>query len=201
MMKNNRKILLEQIGFSKPEDEITLSEWDHISESTQMSEEIIGEFKDKLNWYCISLHQNLSEGFIRDFEDYVFWDCISAKQILSEDFIRKYQGKVNWNFILRKQTLSTEFIREFENNFDWTYISEYHNPSIDFPSINFLVEFQYKIDWEIYFTHQAASYEIIKKFIFKTTHRNIRSINTRHLTADQIKEIEKMLTLKYMFVK
>ena len=44
---------------------------------------------------------NLSEDFIREFQDKVDWDCISKYQNLSEDFIREFQDKVDWQEISR----------------------------------------------------------------------------------------------------
>ena len=195
-MKNNRKVLLEQIGITKKEEEIWLGEWDNISENMQLSEEFIREFKDEVNWFSISLHQELSEKFIREFENCVHWKYISAKQLLSESFIREYQIMVDWKFIMERQKLSYEFIHEFENNIDWAWVSEYGKSSIDF-----LLEFQNRIDWEIYFSRQSACYQIIKQFIFKTSHRSVRSIKTFHLTTNQKNEIEKLLRLKYLFAE
>jgi hypothetical protein len=81
----------------------------------------VRNFKDKLNWYAISLIKELNEDFIREFKDYVDWYYISLHQKLSENFIREFQDKVNWFFISSNQKLSQDFIREFKDKIDWFY--------------------------------------------------------------------------------
>ena len=75
----------------------------------KLSEEFIREFKDKVDWWCISRYQELSEDFIREFKNRVIWKMISKYQTLSEEFIREFKNSVDWEMISYYQTLSEDF--------------------------------------------------------------------------------------------
>ena len=194
-MNEKRQNLLRQIGVIKTEDQLSLNDWEKISVEKSLSEEFIGVFKDKVNWLSISLFQNLSEQFISDFEDFVIWKYISNGQMLSEDFIREHQNILNWSYITEKQKLSNEFLHEFQHRIDWEWISQFFKLTDDF-----LCEFEHKIDWDIYFHYQEANFQIIKKFIFRTRFRNIKSFKISHLNDNQKNDIENKLKLKYIFI-
>jgi hypothetical protein len=125
-----------------------------------------------LNWFYISKRCVLSEEFIREFANEVFWDEISDYQILSEEFIREFQHLLNWHAISSKQNLSDDFLLEFQN----------------------------KVDWYWYFVRRDASFRIMKKFLFKSNHKHLSSVNIYHLSESQQKEIKKLFELKQMFV-
>lgn len=55
---------------------ITEDEWEWVSINSNLSEDFIREFQDKLNWYNISEYQKLSEDFIREFQYEVEWNLI-----------------------------------------------------------------------------------------------------------------------------
>ncbi|HUS49380.1 MAG TPA: hypothetical protein VMZ91_04405 [Candidatus Paceibacterota bacterium] len=74
----------------------------------------IEEFKDKVDWYEISINQKLSENFIREFQDKVNWEYISSDQILSLEFVREFQDKVEWECIEEYQNITREDIKEYE---------------------------------------------------------------------------------------
>jgi hypothetical protein len=116
-------------------------DWCCISRDQKLSEDFIREFKNRVDWDYISSYQNLSEGFIREFKDKVFWDSISRSQKLSEDFIREFKNKVIWYYITRCQNLSENFIRKFKNRVCWSYIPHYQNVSE-----NFVRRFKGRID-------------------------------------------------------
>ena len=89
--------------------------------------DFIREFKEDVDWYCISEHQSLSEDFIKEFKENVHWYWISQCQTLSEDFIREFKDQVHWGRISRHQTLSEGFIREFNLTIpksNWIYASD-----------------------------------------------------------------------------
>ena len=67
-----------------------------------------------LDWIHVSCYSQLSEQFIREFSNKVDWQCISYKQILSEPFIRKFSNKVDWHLICENQVLSEFFLEEFK---------------------------------------------------------------------------------------
>ena len=123
--------------------------------------------------FHISKNQTLSENFIRDFQNEVIWIRICANQKLSNEFIREMHDKVHWLSLCDKQDLPDDM----------------------------LMEFQHHIRWEEFFHYRAASYPILKKFIAKTSFLNMNEFETKHLSAIQYKEIEKILTLKNIFAE
>lgn len=100
-------------------------DWDCIIyyKNSELTEDFIREFKDKVDWHNISKCQTLSEDFIREFQNKVEWKNISFNQKLSEDFIREFKDKVDWKWISCKQKLSEDFVKEFQDKVDWKWIS------------------------------------------------------------------------------
>ena len=195
-MNEIRNCLLEKNGIKKKENELFLSDWEELSELRILSEEFIREFKDKVDWYLVSIYQVLSEGFIREFKDDVVWSYISQYQTLSEDFIREFQNELEWEEITEEQNLSENFIREFQQKVDWGWISEKYKVTDAF-----LIEFKDKIDWNVYFDFNVPSFVIYKKFIYKTHFIDLDGLNTSLLDDNQKRDIEKILKLKYVFIK
>jgi len=60
---------------------------------------IIGNwYDDRANWIRVSCGFKLTEDFMREFRNLLDWDCISHWQrYLSEDFIREFAGRLNCN--------------------------------------------------------------------------------------------------------
>ena len=67
-------------------------DWFNISWDIELSEDIIRDFYNKVNWCFICSFQKLSENFIREFQHNVFWTYLSMKQELSEDFIIEFKA-------------------------------------------------------------------------------------------------------------
>ncbi len=66
------------------------------------------EFKDNINWNCISRYQKLSEEFMKKFNDRIDWNKInwhriSRCQIISEEFMRKFNDKIDWNHVSKNE--------------------------------------------------------------------------------------------------
>ena len=79
--------------------------WARLSLCESLTEDFIQEFKDKVDWICISRYPHLSEDFIRKFADRGDWYYISAYQYLSENFIREFADRVAWDWIVKYQPL------------------------------------------------------------------------------------------------
>ena len=142
-----------------------------------LSEDFIREFKDKVDWDCISIYQKLSENFIREIQDRVVWRCISIYQKLSEDFMREFQDRVDWYFISIYQKLSEDFMREFQDRVDWYFISIYQKLSE-----NFIREIQDRVVWRCISKNQILSESFIREFnleVNKTTNWNYVSNNIK----------------------
>ena len=125
----------------------------------QLSEGVIRDRSDKVDWLRVSGYQRLSEDFIREFADKVDWDRISRYQHLSESFIREFADKVGWYWISRCQHLSGDFIREFKDKVDWENISAYQHLSEDF-----IREFKYWVNWYSISMYQHLSEGFIREF-------------------------------------
>jgi hypothetical protein len=69
--------------------------WDSICyHNRKLSEDVIREFHNEVDWTIISRYYDLSESFIREFKDYVVWQDISTYQVLSEEFITELKDKL-----------------------------------------------------------------------------------------------------------
>ena len=170
-MNEHRQNLIEQLGIKKMEKELTNFDWLDISRFCKLSEDFIREFNNEVKWNYISLKQVLSEDFIREFIDEIKWYAISKHQILSENFISEFANQVDWWAISRYQKLSNEFLNRFKND----------------------------ISWADYFYYHESDISIMKSHILKSGYRNINEFKTYHLNENEIKEIERLLTLQYMF--
>ena len=137
--------------------------WDYISKHhlmfTELPENFIREFSDKLDWVRISKYQQLTEDFIREFHNKVDWKYISIHQELSEQFIREFSDKLDWLRISKYQKLTVDFIREFSDKISWLYISTYQQLSEDF-----IREFKDKVKWIYISQNQKLSESFINEF-------------------------------------
>jgi hypothetical protein len=57
------------------------------------------------------------------------------------------------------------------------------------------------MEWDFYFYHQQAPFEIMKSFIKRASFTEIKQFNTEHLNESEKKEIDKILEFKYLFKK
>jgi hypothetical protein len=98
---------------------------------TNLSEDFMRRFGDKLNWRKVSDHQKgLTESFIRENADRVHWDRICQRIQMSVDFIEEFQDKVIWDYIWSYQKkLPTDFIERHtkgqHGRVDWSRIVMY----------------------------------------------------------------------------
>lgn len=83
----------------------------------EFSEDLLYEFKEKVDWELLIKKRRLSESLIDNVAELFGkweWRWLSDIQPLSENFIRKYFDKVHWGGICMNQILSEEFIEEFD---------------------------------------------------------------------------------------
>lgn len=93
-------------------------DFDILSQTYTLSESIIREFFNKIDWTEISL-QYLSDEFVDEFSDKLDLYTMSEKSELSEDFIRRFESKVDWEMISANQALFEELILEFAHKIDF----------------------------------------------------------------------------------
>lgn len=114
--------------------------WYWVSEYVELTEKLIDEFRDYLDWTVISHSQTLSEDFIKKYIDYVDWNVISAKQKISEDFARKYKDYLNWEYVIRQNKFSESFLLEVRDYIDekkaWEQLSLWQELSDEFMKKN-----------------------------------------------------------------
>ena len=145
------------------------------------------EYKDLLDWECISMDQTFSEKFIIEHLDLVDWSIISSCQKLSENFMREYKDLLDWKYISRCQKLSENFMREHKDLLDWKYISQYKNLSE-----KTIAKCKNLVYWDLIFdNNQELSEKFILKFAayFGGIHIN-KYRNKSHLL---IKKLQKQL--------
>ena len=79
----------------------------------KLTEQFTREFKDNVDWDCISAYQKLTEQFTREFKDKVNWDCISAYQKLTEQFIKEFNLTMPWRFDRLSKTERYKLIKQY----------------------------------------------------------------------------------------
>lgn len=132
------------------------SQFDWWTLHTELDENFMRRFADKLNWRKVSDHQkNLTEEFIREFADKVHWDRITQRIQMSMEFIDEFKDKVEWDYvwsyqrhincdfienhlscckkvgwdrIVMYQRLTTDFMMKYIDNLTISSILEYQKP-------------------------------------------------------------------------
>ena len=94
----------------------------------------------------------------------------------------------------KKFKLSENFIRNHHQNMDWASISIYQKLSQEF-----IREFQHKVNWCCISLYQELSYKFIVSNISKINIDNLYKNEKITLTLEEKKQIEKIISIKYMF--
>ena len=175
-------------SLQRAKEKIQAVDWTSISRyGKKLSEDIIREFQDEIDWWGVSEAQFLSEEFIREFKYKVVWNWISETQILSEDFIDEFPLYVVWENICKYQILSEKFIRKcchfHDRKIDLQLVAKYQRLSPEF-----IKEFKLTIpetcslytpnSEKLKYIKENTSYEIIDdKFIiaYKSVRNDMRS--------------------------
>lgn len=103
--------------------------FDLLSSYVYLSEDLIGRYKNKLDWYKVCKDVPLSVELLDKFSDKLFWPVVSHYQKLSEEFIDKHSDKVEWNNISSYQNLSESFIERHKDDVDLYNIVSYQKLS------------------------------------------------------------------------
>jgi hypothetical protein len=98
--------------------------------------------------------------------------------------------------ILTHKNMNEEFIRVFADKLNWYDICS--NICL---SEEFLLEFSERIPWGAYLNHFPVSFTIMKKFIAKTSFQSLDYVATCYLTDLQLKEIQRILDFKNLFIE
>jgi hypothetical protein len=128
-------------------------------EHPNLNEEILIEYREKLDWYIVCLYQNISEGFMDKWHSYINWAPISLHRKLSDEFIIRHQCRLNWSYLSNSGNLSENIVRKFENRIDWRLLV------VNNYSINFLKKYQDEINWHEAHFEDMKTYEIFEEYI------------------------------------
>ncbi len=108
--------------------------WSIVTGKHKFSEEILLQFKDKIDWKQACISQKLSMEFIDNnfnmLKPYLYEVCKYQK--LTEKFIRNHKNELDWNTISEYQKLSERFILEMSDYVNWVWISEKQKLSKEF---------------------------------------------------------------------
>lgn len=98
-----------------------------LASKNKLSECILREMKDMLNWDLVSKKQKLSESFLIEHTDYINWELIAKYQELSVNFITRFIRKLPIKIISKYQDLTAEFIKKFSNVLDFDLLATNKN--------------------------------------------------------------------------
>ena len=140
---------------------INASNWDRITQTQKLSDDLVREFQDHINWKYLDM-DGRSEEFIIEFKDNVRWNrsTLYENRVFSEKFIYKMSKYIDWNYISR-QPLSENLILDFSDKVNWRYVSEYSRLSE-----RTMYEFRDKIPWKIACRYQNIS-DNFARILFK----------------------------------
>lgn len=139
-----------------------------------LTEDVLREFKDKVDWKSVVRHISLSEDFLRENWDYLEQklrkniDDITYYHLVNEHFIEEFRDKLYWLYVSSQQNLSPQFIERWNDFLDWEFISRYQNLTDDL-----VLKFANKVNWTKIFRYQKhISSWVLDKF------RNEVDLNT-----------------------
>jgi hypothetical protein len=138
-------------------------DWKLLSSEYKLSEDIIRDHANEVNWWWIACKQELSPEFMDQMSDkftFDIWLNICKNQILPTWFIKKYKAYVSWDSICQDQYLTEEDIEKFSDKVYWNYISQYQKLSE-----KFILSHIDKFDMFTVIMYQKLSEEFIYKHL------------------------------------
>lgn len=130
-------------------------DWDAISKNSNLKNEILWPYKDKLNWSIISgleLFINQGISFLSKYDKYLDWTIISKSPLFQPTIenLKLFKDYVNWECINSRKDLclTNEFVSEFESYLNWDKVSA--SMSLTY-SIAFVSKFRDRWNWKLLF--------------------------------------------------
>jgi len=128
-------------------------DWKAISKNTNLSIEILWDYRDRLDWQNVTKNQvvDISDvSFLTKYQDYLNWDFIaqSEKFKISVENLKLFKDKLNWIAINSRKDfiISNELLEPFSDVLDWSNISK----SMELQFTEELVEkYRSKWDWQL----------------------------------------------------
>jgi hypothetical protein len=123
-MSERRQNLLRILDRELIEGKMTSLSWYKISFSKHLTDDVIREFADKLDWDALLLHYPFSNELTREFQKYIDWEhyfiLINADFSIIKQFILKTEFDSTKQF---KTSHLTEYqIVEIQKIFDFKYL-------------------------------------------------------------------------------
>jgi 5-methylcytosine-specific restriction endonuclease McrA len=124
-----------------------------LSKFYPFSESQIDIYKEKLNWFSLSLNESLqwSSDLIEKFESKFDWDGLSGNNGLPwrSEVIEKFEHKWNWHSLSGNKTInwSKELLEKYEDKLDFKQLSG--NPSLPW-SVELIEKYEERWDWGYY---------------------------------------------------
>lgn len=94
-----------------------------VASKWHVSEKLLSEIKNLINWSTKCKRQQLSEQFLNDNFEVLDIKQICRYQKLSETFIEQHMKKLNMDIIAKYQHLSIDFIKKYKNVLSFTELS------------------------------------------------------------------------------
>jgi hypothetical protein len=122
----------------------------------------------ELDWKSISNSRNLSKEILWDYKELLDWQCVTKNNVIELtdiSFLSKYQDYLNWNYISNSEKFNINFesLKQFKKQLNWLSICERNDFVI---SESLLTPFADVLNWskvslsmDIHFTH-----ELIEKY-------------------------------------
>lgn len=114
-------------------DNLLLRHWSKMSINSisihqKLSSKVMSIKRSNINWRY-ACRKPISEFMLSELSDSLDWNMVCKYQILSESFIIKHKSKCNAYHISRYQKLSDSFILQYRNWLNMEIISQYQNMS------------------------------------------------------------------------
>lgn len=128
-------------------------DWNAISKNTNLSTEILWDYRDSLIWLYVTKNQVLDisdVSLITKYQDYVDWDFISQSENfkITVENLKLFKNKLNWIEINSRKDfkISNELLEPFSDVLDWSNISK----SMEIKFTEELIEkYRNKWDWQL----------------------------------------------------
>ena len=143
--------------------------FENISEDRgELSEELIREFQDAVDWDIVSTYNELPDQFYRDFQDQLNWGIVSYCGF-SRTLWHEFSNRIVWEHIFCEGHIYDIYdVEEFEDIIDWTSFSLFYQ-SLD---LEIVQKYEDKIKWDLISEDQVLDDHII------TTYANRLNWNT-----------------------
>lgn len=115
----------------------------------KLSESLVREFDEDLDWHILCEKQSFEENFCREFQDKIGMNLMFCQRLYSEKFIEEVLTELSgyerlWiiSSICRTQKVSERFIERWFEDVDWNEVSKNQKLTDDF-----MRKYKKKLNW------------------------------------------------------